>query len=307
MVRKGIPVADTYALVGWPLEHSLSPAMHNAAFADAGIAAAYVLRPTALADLPHAVDEIRRGVLAGANVTVPLKLAVRALLDEESDVVAATGAVNTVVPTAHGLRGENTDVEGFRHALRVAGVGEADSRRASVLGAGSADGGRAVVLGAGGAARSIVNVLLQAGWRVTVLNRSSGSLGVLAGTMHRTFRHPALTTMPLECPRLVDAAREARLLVNATTVGALADRDHSPWPDDEAVPEHLTVIDIVAWPPETRLLAQARAGGAAAHGGLEMLVGQAAAAWSLWTGLPAPIEVMRAAAAAAAAADRGAS
>ena len=153
-----------YALVGWPLVASASPAMHNAAFAAAGIDAAYELRPTP--PDPHALDDVvaqlRAGALTGVNVTVPYKVSMRNLVEDESRIVLKTGAVNTVVMTADGhLRGENTDVVGFGHIVRALGV--ADGR-----------GKRAVVLGAGGSARAVVGVLLAGGYAVDVLNRSSG-------------------------------------------------------------------------------------------------------------------------------------
>jgi shikimate dehydrogenase len=296
----------TYALVGWPLGFSLSPAMHNAAFAALGIPATYILRPTPPADLAVAIDALREGSLAGANITVPHKVAVRHLLDDESDLATGIGAVNTVVRGPHGLRGENTDPAGFRQALEA--VDRLDGR-----------GRRALVLGAGGAARAVVHTLIRAGYAVKILSRSSSQSGVLAAQLYRAHPGAPLATGLLTPAGIVADAATAEILVNATPVGSAAPANgtagapgapgtfrpdsHLPdtrwsdslWPASTPIPGHLTVIDLVAWPPTTALVAHAHASGAQAIGGFEMLLGQAAHAFTLWTGQPAPIEVMRAA------------
>lgn len=261
--------------------------MHNAAFAVAGIDAEYLLRPTPAEALPNVVATLRTGELAGTNVTVPHKTAVRSLVDEESTLVRSIGALNTIVRTGNSLRAENTDAAGFQFALGELGLIEGRSRRA-------------VVLGAGGAARAVVHVLLVAGYTVKVLARNAVRATALVGQLYRTHPGASLATFPLTTEHLLGGAREADLVVNATPVGAAPGAEASLWPDGAPVPSHLTLIDIVAWPLETRLIAQARASGARAEGGLTMLVGQAAAAFELWTGQPAPVAVMRAAALASA-------
>ncbi|MFN8422387.1 MAG: shikimate dehydrogenase [Anaerolineae bacterium] len=284
-----------YALIGHPLPASASPAMHNAAFAALGIDAEYALRPTppdpaALAAVAAVAEALRSGELAGVNVTVPHKVVFRALLEDESRLVLKTGAVNTVLVTPAGhLRGENTDVAGFAHVLKA--LGKADGR-----------GRRAVVLGAGGSARAVVGVLLAGGYAVDVLNRSSGRAAVLVSHLHRHFPGAVLRTGPIDPAAIVAHVRssahaaEAAVLVNATSVGAAPDVGASLWPLDVAVPAGITVVDLVANPAETALVRHARASGAAAEGGLEMLVRQAAAAFELWTGVAAPVDVMRRAA-----------
>jgi shikimate dehydrogenase len=275
-----------YALVGWPLVASASPAMHNAAFAAAGIDAAYELRPTPPG--PHALDDVvaqlHAGALTGVNVTVPYKVSMRNLVEDESRIVLKTGAVNTVVMTADGhLRGENTDVVGFGHIVRALGV--ADGR-----------GKRAVVLGAGGSARAVVGVLLAGGYAVDVLNRSSGRAAVLVSHLHRHFPGAELGTGPFDSAILVARTAGAALVVNATSIGASPDVGASPWPLPIPVPAGVTVIDLVAHPAETAFVRHARTCGATAEGGLGMLVHQAAAAFTLWTGVDAPLHVMRQAA-----------
>lgn len=284
-------MTDRYALLGWPLGGGLSAGMLNAAFRATGLAARYEDRPTPSDDLAAAVAELRDGVLAGANVTVPHKTAIRGLLDDEDPLATTIGAVNTVVRTAGGLVGHNTDVAGAQAAL-------------DDLLPGGGPGRSAVVLGAGGAARAVVHTLLAAGYAVRVLNRTTGRSGTLAAAAWRSHRRGILSTGPLTTEAIAAAAAEADLLVNATPVGGPSDVAASPWPADLPLPVRLAVLDLVAWPAETALVAAARAAGCRAAGGQIMLLHQAAAAFTLWTGQAAPIEVMRAALAAALAGGR---
>lgn len=276
----------TYALLGWPLGGGLSAAMHNAAFQALGLDAVFEDRATPPDGLADAVAELRGGFLAGANVTAPHKLIIRPLLDDESSLVTKLGAVNTVVWTPGGLVGNNTDVYGFERALATLDVG------ASL-------GKEAVVLGAGGAARAVVHVLLSQGYAVRVLSRSSGQSGTLAAALYRSHPGAVLRTGLFQQASIVEAVMHADLLVNATPLGGPSHLRRSPWPDDIPLPPRLAVLDLVAWPAETRLVRQALDAGCRAAGGGEMLLWQAAAAFELWTETPAPVDVMQAALAAA--------
>ncbi len=271
-------------LLGWPVAHSLSPAMHNAAFAALGLDWCYVPLPVP----PGQVQAAVRGLVAlgfrGANVTAPHKQAVLPWLDSVTPRAQQLGAVNTLlVEHTEGksvICGDNTDEAGFLEALRRGGF---EPER----------GGRAVVAGAGGAARAVVAGLLRSGMEeVVVLSRSlergQELLSSLGGRKEARLR-------PFTQEDLLDSTREAALLVNATPVGSRPHVKETFWPEEAAVPGHLAVFDLVYNPPETRLLRQARAGGARAIGGLEMLVQQGALAFAAWTGRAAPTEVMRAA------------
>lgn len=254
--------------------------MQTAAFRAHGLDAEYALRPTPPEALPELVMDLRSGRLAGANVTVPHKIVLRECLDQESATVEALGAVNTILGGSAGLRGHNTDLAGFEQALAALGM--------------SAGAGRAaLVLGAGGAARAVAYGLLRAGYRVTILGRRMARAATTVGALYRALPGAPLSTAPLDPGRLMVLAREAALLVNATPVGA--DGASSLWPDPEPIPSDLTVLDCVAWPLETPLVQRARGAGGTAQGGFEMLLGQAARAFTLWTGLPAPLGPMRAA------------
>jgi shikimate dehydrogenase len=270
-------------LIGWPVAHSLSPAMHNAAFAALGLNWRYVPLPVPPDALKAAVEGLAALGFRGANVTVPHKEAVLPLLHAHTPGVEATGAANTLVveeEEAFHLRGHNTDGQGGLDALRRGGF--------------RPEGRRAVVVGAGGAARAVVHILLTAGVQeIVVLNRTAErGRRLLADLAPEASETRALELRP---PALVEAARAADLLVNATPVGMWPRTDASIWPAAVPIPAHLTVFDLVYVPRETRLLAQARAAGAAPIGGLDMLVGQGARAFELWTGESAPVEVMRAA------------
>jgi shikimate dehydrogenase len=265
-------------LMGWPVEHSISPAMQNAAFRALGLAWHYDLLPVP----PGQVGDLLAGLAArgykGANVTVPHKQAVLPFLARIEGAARAIGAVNTLVHEEEGgWAGHNTDAAGFLAALREAGFEPA--------------GASALVLGAGGAARAVVHALSSAGCRVAIHNRTPERAARLAEEMAPAGGRPprAISLHEFE-PDAVD------LLVNATSLGMGAQAGASAWPEPLPLPARWTVYDLVYKPAETPFLSRAREAGATAVGGLGMLVHQGALAFELWTGQPAPLEVMRAAA-----------
>ncbi|MGB0389301.1 MAG: shikimate dehydrogenase [Ardenticatenaceae bacterium] len=269
-------------LFGWPVGHSRSPAMHNAAFGELGLNWEYMLLPVRLEDVYDAVRGLRALGFAGANVTVPHKLAVMEALDEVMPEAQAIGAVNTIVNRDGYLVGYNTDGIGFLRALREGGFEPKNCR--------------ALLLGAGGASRAVLHALLTEGAEVTIVNRTLSRAQKLAeefGSLFGVQVHTLAFDSPVALQKALD---EANLLVNATSLGM------HPHPDATPVPAHihfhpsLTVYDLVYNPLETRLLAEARAAGAQAIDGLGMLIHQGAVAFTLWTGKEAPVEVMRAAA-----------
>lgn len=266
-------------LIGWPVEHSVSPAMHNAAFQALGLDWWYTLLPTPPGEIASTLAQLRGQRYRGANVTVPHKEAVMAFLDEAESSARSIGAVNTVVVREGRLLGYNTDAPGFLAALQAAGF--------------EPKGSRALVLGAGGAARAVVYALVQAGTIIVLFNRTPQR--ALELVYHAQGMGGSVSwTASLDSlePELADF----NLLVNATPVGMWPQDNVSPWPEALPMPSHWTVFDLVYNPAQTRLLAQARAAGATAIGGLEMLVQQGALAFELWTGQFPPLDVMRAAA-----------
>jgi shikimate dehydrogenase len=269
-------------LIGWPVEHSLSPAMHTAAFRALGLDWRYTLRPVAPGQVEPAIAALRVAGCRGANVTVPHKSAVLAHLDALSDEAQAIGAVNTIVRHGSRLSGHNTDAAGFLAALHAAGFDPA--RR------------RALLLGAGGGARAVAYALARSGCAVTLYNRSPERAAHLARDLLPAALGAPVAALPpgIRLAALDPAAFD--LLVNATPVGMWPHIQASPWPESLPIPAHWLVCDLVYRPRATRLLWQARRSGARALGGLEMLVHQGARALELWTGRPPPLEVMRAAA-----------
>lgn len=258
---------QVYGIVGRPVSHSLSPAMHNAAFQALGFNAVYV--PFHVEQLPLAVAGLRGLQVRGVSVTIPWKKDILALLDDVDDRARVIGAVNTVVNRDGRLWGTNTDWQGALQALEeVTAV----------------SGQRALVLGAGGAGRAIVYALGQAGAEVLVADADQTKAQNLA----QEFGAAALT--------LPQAAQvQAAILINATPLGMSPQVEASPLPP--ASLEHFQVVmDIVYAPLQTRLLREAGARGCQCLDGLKMLVYQGARQFELFTGHPAPADLMRRAA-----------
>lgn len=270
----------TLALLGDPVEHSLSPRLHNAGLEALGLDYVYIALRVARAEARAAFSGLRALGICGVNVTMPLKAAALRLSDRASPEAQAVGAANTVVNEGGDLVAHNTDVEGFVRAVSD-GLGL------------HLEGVPAVVIGAGGAARAAVFGLAreQAG-RVVVLGRRlqpTQEAAALAGSRGKA--------VPLSSPAAAAAVARSRLIVNATPLGMSGDAPPSALLEALG-PDH-AVIDLVYSPPDTPLLVAARAAGARAIGGLGMLIHQAGLAFTLFTAQPAPLETMSAAAVAA--------
>ena len=269
-------------LIGHPVAHSLSGAMHQAAFEALGIDARYELWDRTAAELPDAVEQLREDEFLGANVTVPHKERVAASMDRLTEEAVATGAVNTVTREGRKLIGHNTDVAGFGVALDEL-VGRQKMPR------------HAVVLGAGGGARAIVYTLIREGFqRIIVFNRHLHRAEGLVRHFGRSASHMDLRAMPWHESIIESELSRTQVLVNATSVGLTGDETPVP---AEILPPDLRVIDLIY--STTRLQREARAAGNVVMDGELMLLHQGAAAFALWTGQPAPLEVMREALAAA--------
>jgi shikimate dehydrogenase len=268
------------ALLGDPVAHSRSPAMQNAAFAALGVDARYELWHTPAADLPARVAALRGNEVLGANVTLPHKSEVIALLDALEPEAARIGAVNTVYKRADGaLVGANTDAPAFIAALRHEAGYEARGRPA-------------VVLGASGAARAATFALLDAGAsQLTLVNRTLARAELLlADALEHYDDAPPLLALAPDDLALVAALADAALIVNATSIGWHG--DETPL-DAALIPPGALVYDMVYRP--TRLLREVEVRGGRALGGLGMLVRQGALAFERWTGRRAPLDVMEAA------------
>ena len=260
-------------VIGDPVEHSRSPAIHNAAFTALGLDWVYVAFPVPAGRGADAVESVRVLGLAGLSVTMPHKTDVAGACDELTPVAAALGAVNTVVHRDGRILGDATDGPGLIAALHGHGVDPA--------------GLRTLVLGAGGAARAVIEALGGAGAAVTVTARRPEAAAE-AATL-------APGAAAVGFADLADRVPEADLVVNVTPIGMAG--EPPPFPP-ERLRADAFVYDTVYHPSPTPLLAACAARGVAHADGLSMLVHQAALAFTRWTGLPAPVEVMAAAAAA---------
>ena len=271
-------------LIGWPVGHSVSPAMHNAAFEALGMTWKYELFPTPSDEIETRIDEIRAGKVTGANVTIPHKQAVIPFLDKQLEAAAIVGAVNTIVVEDDSVVGYNTDVGGILWALEQHDVSLADSH--------------VVMLGAGGAARATFYALNRLGvTSIDVFNRTPEHAGALVVEFEPLLKTINLTAHPLghqDC--LAQSIKQAELLINTSSVGMHPNVTESPLPAELALQSDLVVFDMVFNPYETRLLRLAKASGAKTIVGLDMLVGQGVESFQIWTGQTPPADVMKQAA-----------
>jgi shikimate dehydrogenase len=266
-------------LIGHPVAHSFSAQMQQAAFDALGIDVVYELLDTSAAALQETVETLRGDDFLGANVTIPHKERVATFVDRKSEDASATGAVNCVTKEGRRLVGHNTDVNAFRVSIDAL-VGKQKMPRA------------AVVLGAGGGARAAVHAFITMGFqRVVVFNRHLHRAEGLVKHFGRSASHMELRAMPWHESVIESELSRTRVLVNATSVGLAS--DDSPVPGELLAPD-LLVMDMIYNPPETRLLREAKAAGAAGvMNGETMLLQQGMDAFQLWTGQQAPADVMR--------------
>jgi shikimate dehydrogenase len=263
-------------LIGHPVAHSLSGAMQQAAFDAQGIDAAYELWDRAPIALADAITEIRGDEFLGANVTIPHKERVVPLVDRLTEEAQVTGAVNTITREGKRLVGHNTDVPGFKVALDKL-VGRQKMPR------------NAVVLGAGGGSRAVVYGLIREGFqRIVVFNRHLHRGEALVKHFGRSAAHMELRAMPWHESIIESELDKSKVLVNATSIGLTS--DVSPI-SAEILPPDLLVLDLIY--ARTRLLREAEAAGCTIADGELMLLHQGAAAFTLWTGIAAPVELMQ--------------
>ena len=327
MGQAAVPLTMTLrtGLLGYPLGHSVSPAMHNAAFQALGLDGRYDALPTPPEQLAATVAGLAAAGYRGVNVTIPHKQAVMPLLDELSDAARAIGAVNTIVISpvnanpVNEIHRLNTQrpVRAWESAPLPAPEGASRVQPGiSIPGAGATlrgdntdwlgflhpldaagfelRGKSALLLGAGGAARAVVYALVQRGLaHLAIWARTPARAAELAHHAQSLSSPLTIPHSPLTIPHSPD------LIINTTPLGMWPHVDASPWPADLPFPAGALAYDLVYRPERTRFLQQAEAAGCATQGGLEMLAVQGAAAFELWTGQRPPLAVMMAAARAA--------
>jgi shikimate dehydrogenase len=272
-------MSEFVGLIGHRLKHSISPIFQQAAFDYLGLDICYEVWDTDNDELPNVVEGIRQPSKLGANVTIPYKEAVLPLLDKVDQLARRIGAVNTIVKKDDKLVGYNTDASGFIRALEEGG-GFAPMGR------------RAVLIGAGGAARAVGFALVGAGVKsLVILNRTQDRGEALAWDLK--ISDTKVIALPWKDGRTLKALSECDLLVNCTSVGMKDSASEGKSPIGVGlIPKQALVYDVVYNPIETPLISAAKRAGARTLGGLLMLVYQGAAAFELWTGKPAPIQIM---------------
>jgi len=296
-------------LIGYPLGHSVSPPMQQAAFDHYKLDCRYELWETEPSELGNVLERLRQPSTLGANVTVPHKEAVVPLMDELDDLALEIGAVNTIVNRSGQLVGYNTDAGGFLQALRQEGGFDPEGKRV-------------VLLGAGGVARAVSFALARAGAKSLVITDIiAGRAHRLASDLERSLTRgagpsarscidakemkgiaslerpgapvPETRAVARDDPQFVEALSDCDLLVNCTPIGMKHSESEGQSPlEAELIPKQALVYDVVYNPVDTRLLLDAKKQGARTLGGLAMLVYQGALGFELWTGREAPIAIM---------------
>jgi shikimate dehydrogenase len=272
------------AIIGYPLGHSMSPAIHNAAYKAMGLDLTFEAWSTPPANVPSAVARVREAEMLGMNVTVPHKQAVMPLLDAVDTTASAIGAVNTIVKQDGRLVGYNTDRYGFIRSLREAGC--------------EPSGKHVVILGYGGSERAVAYGLAEAGAAsISIAGRRPEGIAEAVEQLETTTPRPLAIGALYNDESLAMICARADLIVNCTPVGMRHTETEgtSPLPAQLLRPG-IWVSDLIYNPLETELLRLAREADAHALNGLDMLVYQAAEAIRLWTGREAPVDIMKQAA-----------
>jgi shikimate dehydrogenase len=267
-------------VIGDPIEHTLSPTIHNAAFNHLKLDFVFLAFRVKAAELENAIRGMRGLGIHGLNVTMPHKGTVIAYLDEVDPTVKFLGSCNTILNKNGKLSGFNTDGVGALKALRKNGANLSEKK--------------VLLLGAGGAAKAIAFSLAQEVGELVVLNRAAEKAKKLAEALELALNKKVVGGA-LSPATIAENLQDSDVLINATSVGMHPEADQSIVPP-QLLRSDLTVMDIVYNPVETKLAKAAKAAGAKVISGVEMLIYQGAASFEIWTGRSAPIEVMRLAA-----------
>lgn len=269
-----------YAVIGWPLGHSLSPAIHNASFEALHLSCRFTARAVPPASFDRFMESVPASKLKGLAVTIPYKTDVIKYCAVRAAEVGAIGAANTVTVAEKGaLKAGNTDAAAVGRTLRGAGV--------------HPKGKRVVVLGAGGAARAAcAQMLMEGAAALTIANRTLSRAEGLKADLRRAFPSAEVNVATLEGEALAHALSASHILINATAVGMYPNVDETPI-DAGLLTDKIAVMDAVYNPLETLLIKRARERGAKTITGMDMLIYQAAEQERIWLGVDAPLPVMR--------------
>ncbi len=266
-------------LLGDPVEHSLSPVMHNAAFSKLGLDFVYEAWRVEEEELGVVIKEIKTSQIKGANITIPHKVKVMKFLDEIDDMALKIGAVNTIVNDNGKLKGFNTDALGFSKAMEEQGVKLKDKK--------------IVLFGAGGVARAIAFQSVLEGGKLVIINRTLEKAEEIKNKIKFELKKEIEILALLDKGKLRGETMEADIIINATSLGMFPQVNGSVIPSNFLHPD-LAVMDLVYSPIETKLLRESKEIGCKKIiNGIEMLVHQGALSFEIWTGRKAPIDLMR--------------
>ncbi|MEQ9619133.1 MAG: shikimate dehydrogenase [Deltaproteobacteria bacterium] len=271
---------NVYGIFGHPVRHSLSPVMHNSAFEALGLDCVYAAFDVNPEDIGQAAEAIRALGIKGINITIPHKESIIPFLDEIAPDAKHTGAVNTVMNSDGKLSGFNTDVGGFLRAARE----DLDFKP---------DGSNVLLLGAGGAARAVMSAFCMNGAkRICIANRTLGKAENLGAVFRSHFKNVEIEAVALnDEEKIKSRVFDTDIIVNSTSAGMEgAGALELPL---ESLKESAVVYDLVYKPPVTKLVEEARKNGHKASGGLSMLLYQGAESFEIWTGMDAPVDVMK--------------
>jgi shikimate dehydrogenase len=264
-------------VIGDPIEHTLSPIMHNAAFTALNLDYVFLAFKVKPAKLENAIDGMRALNIRGLNVTMPHKTSVLNFLDRIDLSAQIVNSVNTILNRENKLFGFNTDGIGALKALRENGV--------------EPKGKKVLLLGAGGAARAISYAIVKESDELTVLNRNVKQAQELARFLEKTA-NKKIVAGSLSTKDIQQNLQDSDILINATSIG-MKPRAEESLVVPKLLRDNLVVMDIVYNPLETKLAKDAKAAGSKVVSGIEMLIYQGAASFELWTSKSAPVEVMR--------------
>ncbi len=266
-------------LIGHPVSHSISPAIHNAAFFHLGLDYAYLAFDVREDKLEVGINALRTLNVKGFNVTMPHKQAVLPLLDEVMPEAQMIGAVNMVLHENGRLIGYNTDGIGYVQALAEEGI--------------SISGKRIVIAGAGGGARSVaIRLALEGVPEIVILNRTLDKAEEICSMIRKNVPSCKAEAVPLTERGLSQQLMEADIFVNSTALGMHPYEDKSIIEDPRMLHRELVVTDLIYNPRKTKLLQMAEEAGCKAVNGLGMLIRQGAAAFKIWTGVDMPVEAL---------------
>ncbi|MFC2042933.1 shikimate dehydrogenase [Chloroflexota bacterium] len=287
---------DFYSLglIGFPLEHSVSPHLHSANLNDLGLGGNYKLyevppMPKGEERIAELLKRLRKEEIAGLNVTIPHKKTVIRFLDNLTSPAQDIGAVNTIYLRDGKLFGDNTDAPGFsldlESMMKATGYQwKPDSSNNEYI---------ALVIGAGGSACAVVYTLVRKGWRVIIAARRLRQAQELAHRHIGRDSKAMISAIKLNKSEINSIEKPISLIVNTTPIGMWPNIDDSPWPENLSLPNNAFVYDLVYNPSVTQLVKEARAAGLIAVTGLGMLIEQAVFAFERWTGIPANRDAMR--------------